>query len=526
MYHETWMNIFDTLESSLDNGILLFRGRKYYPCNMIVVADTQEAYSMTLVLASNRTNMPCRYCKCPSRQLSNMDAYYDVREEGDIINAFNTAAGRSQLASESLHTDVRNAFWGRFVYGIYGSTPFDLLHLFDLGICKYVVDWTCDSLSPAGQKKLDEYFSDIPTYNDGKYFMPLYKIGITELHKKDAKDYRTIIQLIPFILTTDYEFLYMSEQDHRRILEVYQSLNNVMRCLRTRNTYNDATLEKLRGDIRTLARCIKEAFPGKNASSFNFVKFHSMIHLPEFIKLYGVPQNYNSEAFEQSHKHYAKLPYLRTNKHFDHTKHMKRRMDRISIVNELLVHSKTYEAPNNWEVRHKVNARKCSLNDSSVELPSDLSHKALIELVTEYLENDLVIDNAMNYINSNDSGIHFSATFYAGQDRFTVNADPNYKGYGPKYDDIEILHRTSRSYKWFAELRTFVSLPAHGKTLAIVRNYRNLGQVNALKCIRLEFETIEDQKFTVLELSNLNQKVHIIPDFADPGFYFYNDIYF
>ena len=538
MYHEAWRHVLNDLESSLGNEVTFtFNGKTYFPMHFLVIADTQEAHSITLVKSSNKTTRPCRYCMVTSNAMNDLERYHALRDEEKIIEALRTSQGRRDADKQwSLHTDVECAFWKKFLYGIYASTPVDLLHVFDLGITKYVVTWTIGSLSPWGQTLFDDRFSDIPTYSDGKYYLPIFKQGITDM-KLDAKDYRAIVQLVPFILTTDYRSLRMrSEVEHQNILDTYSALNAVLRTLRTRSTYSEQQLQKLTKDILNLSKLIRNAFPGSNSSDFNFVKFHLMQHIPDFIRSYGSPQNYNSETFEQAHKHFAKAPYARTNRHMDHAVHMKNRLDRQGIVARAICEEipddryqpRKRQRRDSSEVLTALNKRECDLTCSEGKVFGNIDYSQLCSLLSSYVRIDLGHDRFEDYLNSNDIGIHFSATFRTDSETFTVVCHPNHKGYGPKYDDIEVLYGSSRTRKWLAEVQVFLSLPFFKKEVAVIRSYRNLGNENRLGSIRLHYEYNEDQ-YAVIDVENIDQKVHVVPDFTSEkdqlAYYFFNDMY-
>src|ERR1700722_1240790 len=55
----------------------------------------------------------------------------------------------------------------------------------------------------------------------------------------------------------------------------------------------------------------------RNAGHFNFPKFHSIAHYPEFIRLFGTTDGVDTSHSEAGHKHLVKENYARTNKRDD-----------------------------------------------------------------------------------------------------------------------------------------------------------------------------------------------------------------
>ena len=55
----------------------------------------------------------------------------------------------------------------------------------------------------------------------------------------------------------------------------------------------------------------------KNAGHFNFPKFHSIVHYPEFIRLFGTIDGVDTSHSEVRHKHLVKENFARTNKRDD-----------------------------------------------------------------------------------------------------------------------------------------------------------------------------------------------------------------
>lgn len=59
---------------------------------------------------------------------------------------------------------------------------------------------------------------------------------------------------------------------------------------------------------------LKVPFAEVSPSSLNFPKFHSLQHYSEWTRMFGTPDNFDTEITEHQHRIEVKLPYQRTNK--------------------------------------------------------------------------------------------------------------------------------------------------------------------------------------------------------------------
>jgi len=70
-------------------------------------------------------------------------------------------------------------------------------------------------------------------------------------------------------------------------------------------------------------------------SEFNIMKFHLVAHIPEFIKSFGHPMNYDTGSFESAHRFNVKGIFRLTNKSQDAAYQMLRHLSNIETCNVL-----------------------------------------------------------------------------------------------------------------------------------------------------------------------------------------------
>lgn len=104
-------------------------------------------------------------------------------------------------------------------------------------------------------------------------------------------------------------------------------------------------------------------------SDFNILKFHLLAHIPEFIKSFGHPMNYDTGTFESAHKWNVKGIFKLTNKSQDAASQMMRHLSTIETCNVL---SFLYDRQNGLHTSHSE--FDCENNDDfETELTRDMS---------------------------------------------------------------------------------------------------------------------------------------------------------
>src|SRR5271170_5572634 len=126
----------------------------------------------------------------------------------------------NQANELSLHTDF-NFFWKFDDFNIYEATVPDRMHMLDLGITKYLLEFTREYLqrkvNAKAIKVMDHRLCKIPRYPG----LIILKNGLENVSKFTANNYRNIMKAIIFVIDN----LYRDYKDGRiscdRLCEVF-----------------------------------------------------------------------------------------------------------------------------------------------------------------------------------------------------------------------------------------------------------------------------------------------------------------
>ena len=147
----------------------------------------------------------------------------------------------------SIHTNF-NFFW-RFVdFNIYEATVPDRMHMLDLGITKYLLEFTREYLqqkvSAKAVKVMDHRLCAIPRYPG----LIILKNGLENISKFTANDYRNIMKVIIFVIDNLYENYKEGGIPCERLCNVfylYLTMYMKLRC----ESYTDMELVELQVNI-------------------------------------------------------------------------------------------------------------------------------------------------------------------------------------------------------------------------------------------------------------------------------------
>jgi len=110
----------------------------------------------------------------------------------------------NQARELSIHTDF-NFFWKFDDFNIYEATVPDRMHMLDLGITKYLLEFTREYLQQRVNvkvvKDMDHRLCAIPRYPS----LIIVKKGLENISKFTVNDYRNIMKVIIFVIDNLYE---------------------------------------------------------------------------------------------------------------------------------------------------------------------------------------------------------------------------------------------------------------------------------------------------------------------------------
>src|ERR1043165_2342824 len=123
------------------------------------------------------------------------------------------AINANQANQLSIHTDF-NFFWKFKDFNIYEATVPDRMHMLDLRITKYLLEFTRELLrqkvNVRAVRKMDRRLCVIPRYPG----LIILKNGLENISKFTANDYRNIMKVIVFVIDNLYE-------DYERLCNVF-----------------------------------------------------------------------------------------------------------------------------------------------------------------------------------------------------------------------------------------------------------------------------------------------------------------
>ena len=113
------------------------------------------------------------------------------------------AIDTNQSNELSIHSDF-NFFWKFKDFNIYEATVPDRMHMLDLGITKYLLEFTREYLqqkvSGRAVKEMDHRLCAIPRYPG----LIILKNGLENISRFTANDYRNIMKVIIFVIDNLY----------------------------------------------------------------------------------------------------------------------------------------------------------------------------------------------------------------------------------------------------------------------------------------------------------------------------------
>src|SRR3954470_20746544 len=171
--------------------------------------------------------------------LSNVDLRTpEIMKEAIDINRAN---------EPSIHTEI-NFFWKFDDFNIYEATVPDRMHMLDLGITKYLLEFTREYLqqkvNAKAVKDMDHRLCTISRYPG----LIILKNGLENISKFTANDYRNIMKVIIFVIDNLYENYKEGVILCKRLCKVFYLYLTMYMKLR-QESYTDMELAELQVNI-------------------------------------------------------------------------------------------------------------------------------------------------------------------------------------------------------------------------------------------------------------------------------------
>ena len=121
----------------------------FTPKISVIIADMAEAGTFTATYLPSTSKRPCYYCLINNDDLNNIElSNIDLRTPEKMKEIIDT----NQAKEFSVHKEF-NYFWEFADFNIYEATAPDRMHLLDLGITKYLLEFTREYLQQKTNNK-------------------------------------------------------------------------------------------------------------------------------------------------------------------------------------------------------------------------------------------------------------------------------------------------------------------------------------------------------------------------------------
>src|SRR5436190_16228878 len=172
----------------------------FTPKISVILADLAEAATFTATYLPSTSRRPCCFCLISNEDLNNMSLTNVIMRTPEKMRE---AIDLNQANELSIHADF-NFFWKFKDFNIYETTVLDRMHMLDLGITKYLLEFTREYLqskvSNKAVKEMDHRLCAIPRYPS----LIIVKNGLENVSKFTANDYRNIMKVMIFVIDNLY----------------------------------------------------------------------------------------------------------------------------------------------------------------------------------------------------------------------------------------------------------------------------------------------------------------------------------
>jgi hypothetical protein len=211
----------------------------FTPKISVILADMAEAGTFTATYLPSTSKRPCYCCLTSNSDLNNMSLTNVIlRTPKDMNEAIDT----NQSKEVSIHTEF-NFFWKFKDFNIYKATVPDRMHLLDLGITKYLLEFTREYLQQKvnnrAVKEMDHRLCAIPRYPG----LIVLKNGLENVSKFTANDYRNIMKVIIFVIDNLYDKSKEGGITCKRLCNIFFKYIKMYMKLRQENFTNEDLVE-------------------------------------------------------------------------------------------------------------------------------------------------------------------------------------------------------------------------------------------------------------------------------------------
>jgi hypothetical protein len=526
-----------------------------------VISDTQGADKLCgrYISYNDSIQRLHRSCRCTPMEASDHNHVCEWVEMEDMMKIIDRADPH-ELQQFSQHRVPDCAFrtmdFGCNKFGIYGATPFDILHGIKLGIVEYVLEVFLNKvLSPQACHNLDQVLkSSIQHLRQGgnKNFPRMYfPNGITTIKKTTGEEKIGIMFMIYLMCSTQTGKNAISQTGRIGIavlnnyMKVFCQLLLFYAWMSRSDGYWE--LENLRGKrraskaIRDLMLLITTECHRAAGQGWNISKLHELLHVTTFIELFGAPSNYDAGPCERMHQDVAKKPGRSSQKrHATFTKQAAERLADSLLIehayNHIVVLPNLEETdpvaipkaskfvidiatnPENFQY-------ECKVNGLGVLSRFDLQSRLMPGLV------EFIVAFHAQYYSDRVPRQILCSSEAADEDGNVYRAHQNYRGGGFWHDWAMASFLKNEETEEFADvpvkILSFLPLGLPGnETVHVVchpckwRCLRPTPILNEWKLVPETEATMRGIPYDIIPISALTSHCLILPDVDDPGVVF------
>ncbi|EXX62175.1 hypothetical protein RirG_164220 [Rhizophagus irregularis DAOM 197198w] len=471
----------------------------FTPKISVILADMAEAGAFTMTYLPSTSKRPCYCCLVDNNDLNNMELSHITLRTPEIMKKI---INENRAKDFLIHEEI-NYFWKSKDFNIYSATVLDRMHMLDLGITKYLLEYTREYLQQKVDSKtvneIDHRLRKIPRYPG----LIIFKNGLENITKFTANDYRNIMKVIIFIIDNLYDNYKEGGIMCKKLCNVFYKYLKMYMMLR-QEMFTDMDLKELETLIIEFCQEFVNIFFEYSPSHCKIPKLHMLrYHVIPSIRLYGFMNVMSTETYETLHKSNVKNPYRSTNKK-NYVLQMLKTLHKIrksSGFKNLL-----------WEFKFTEIEEKVSqiIQDDTINPLHKTGFKNFRAGLEEFLtENDVTYDENFGYfkIYSNASVesmdiIRTSGSFYGSE----------------WFSDVAV---SSEKTEWYGKALLLFEFFAENKkdpiNLILLQWYDEIYE-EMYECKRIQ---LTDQYICVY-LDSVDMAVHIIPRNNCENEYFVN----
>ncbi|GBB87842.1 hypothetical protein RclHR1_14330004 [Rhizophagus clarus] len=521
-YHKSIEILLHPLLSQYNSGAWITvngEPKHFYIFLSYGISDMKEANNACAAYQSYNALFPCYSCLVPRECLSSTDhnLIFPGRFTHNIRsyfmdNSLQEKDLKNELHKLSLHP-IKNSFWNHKNFEVYTSFVPDIMHVCDLGLFVYMINFTMEKLEKESQsekkiKFLNNRLSSIPRY----YKLLLPSKGINNRTNFTANDWRNIMKVFIFAING----LIDDKQTNDHIVECFQKWNEFYLLLRS-SGFTENCLNDLSQKIYDWANIFSFLFKSHSKSGLQLPKLHSLLHhiIPS-IKKFGAPTGFSTETYESLHKKFVKQPYRSSNK----------RNPEIQMIKL----AKKIKATKNTQYDYNTLITKPLYSFTMSNKPNfnckeySLAMQQLDSCLNNF-KNMYNVDNIFNQFSYSNTRIYiYNSANHSSGVRIHAASEFHQK---PWFSDVEITmdidYQGNYEATYWGKVLCLVKLL--NLEFALIQWYdyfENIPDNSKFGCPYLKLENHYD----LIPISSISNVVHIIPDFNVNNGYFINKYIF